>query len=152
MRSPALSDFAAKARPHMRLLLAVLLLALNNQSAAALSVDMPHGACRLTVQENSGGTITYGAMPRWVAFPAGTFSVQEIRSVLSARSHDQAQVPIRPESGSVSLSGSSELRSIHDAQLVRRLLEEGWKARLPPAIGTAEEEDYRWLASACSFT
>ena len=134
----------------MKFILGITLILLTH-GASPLSVDMPHGGCRLTVFENGGGTITFGAMPRWITVQVGTYDYLELWRLLRASSYPQAQVPIRPESGSVSLSNGSDLRSIEDKPLVRRLLERGWKARIPPASAD-EEEDHRWVSDACSLT
>ena len=141
----------ANAAAAMKSILATMLLALTSSvHADALSVDMPHGGCRLTIFDHGGGSISYGAMPRSAVVAAGTFDIGEMASSLAAHSHAQAQVPIRPESGSVSLPGSSELRSIDDASLVRTLLEQAWKARVVPATAR-EQEDERWVGDACAF-
>ena len=135
--------------PHEILLAGTLLVATHG--GAALSVDMPHGGCRLTVFENGSGTITFGAMPRWIRAPAGAFQFAELAQLLESNSHPQARMPITPERGSVSLRANAELRAIEDAALVRQLLEKAWSARLPPASGR-EQEDNQWVGRACKFS
>lgn len=116
----------------------------------ALSVDMPHGGCRLTVFQDGAGSIAFGAMPRSVEVPAGTFDFAKLVHSLEATSHLQTEVPIHSDVGSVSLPDAAKLRSITDAKLVRRLLEHGWSARISPPDPRAEE-DHRWVSDACSF-
>nr|WP_293249742.1 hypothetical protein [Panacagrimonas sp.] len=142
----------ANAAAAMKSILAAMLLALSpHANADALSVDLPHGGCRLTIFDDGGGSIGYGAMPRSAVVPPGTFDIRDVASSLAAHSHAQDQVPIRPQSGSVSLPGASELRSIQDAPRVRALLEQAWEARVVPATAR-EQEDERWVGDACAFT
>lgn len=117
----------------------------------AVSVDMPHGGCTLTVRKDGKAALHYGAMPRWVRVTPGTFDFDELVRSLHAASFPQSDRPSRSESlGTVSLPGSEELRLIDDRVLVRSLLERAWEARTAPTL-PAGEEDYRWVAKACGF-
>ncbi|MCF7222590.1 hypothetical protein [Marilutibacter chinensis] len=100
---------------------------------STLSVDFPHGGCRLTVHEDGGGTIAYAALPQQVRIEAGTFDPAEVTARLRSSSFPQAERPIDDGRGSVSLPDASPLRSIADGAMVRRLLQRAWDARLPPA-------------------
>lgn len=100
---------------------------------SALSVDFPHGGCRLTVHEDGGGTIAYAALPKLVKVKSGTFVFDEVTALLRTNSSPQSEVPMEPELGSVSLPDASPLRSVSDEAMVRVLLQRAWEARLPPA-------------------
>ena len=117
-----------------------------------VSVDLPHGGCRLTISKDGEASISYGAMPRWVRVAPSTFDFDQIVRLLQARSYPQSDLSVRNEStGTLSLPGSQELRFINDTALVRSLLERAWKARAAP-VWPSNNEDYRWVARACSFT
>ena len=118
----------------------------------AVSVDLPHGGCRLTIWKDGEASISYGAMPKWVRVAPRTFDFDQIARLLQARSYPQSDLFLRSESaGTLSLPGSQDLRFISDFALVRSLLERAWKARASPAW-PSDNEDYQWVARACSFT
>ena len=118
----------------------------------AVSVDMPHGGCQLTIWKDGKASISYGAMPRWVRVVPGTFQFDQTIRLLRAKSYPQSNRSARSESaGTLLLPESQDLRFINDSALVRSLLERAWKARAAPAR-PPENEDYQWVARACSFS
>lgn len=137
---------------------ALTLFALGNgahaqkHSVPAVSVDMPHGGCSLTIRKDGKALIRYGAMPRWVRVTPGAFDFDQLVPLLRAKSYPQSDRSLHGESvGTVSLPESERLRLIDDAALVRSLLERAWKARAAPTR-QSEDEDYRWVARACSLS
>ena len=116
-----------------------------------VSVDLPHGGCSLTIQMDGKASIHYGAMPRWVRVTPGTFEFDQIVLLLRANSHPQRERSWQSESvGTLLLPESQDLRFINDSALIRSLLERAWKARAAP-VWPSNDEDYRWVARACSF-
>lgn len=116
-----------------------------------LSVDMPHGGCGLTVRQDGTASIRFGAMPRWVRVAPGTFDFDQLASDLRNKSYPQntsrsTGYPI----GSLSLPESKDLLLIDDEELIRSLLEQAWRARVPPKT-PRELEDYDWVSKACSL-
>ncbi|NZA26816.1 hypothetical protein H0E84_10510 [Luteimonas sp. SJ-92] len=119
----------------------------------ALSVDLPHGGCRLTILEDGQASIHYGAAPRRVRVAPGTFDFDAVALSLRSGSYPQGDGAVRSDStGSVSLPDSQELRFVDDPVLVRSLLERAWRARAAPTQPFDSEENYRWVARACGFS
>ena len=118
----------------------------------SLSVDMPHGGCRLAVKKDGEASIFYGAMPRSVRVTPGTFNFDQLILLLRAKSYPQSDRSLHSEPvGTLSLPESQDLRFINDAALIRSLLEHAWKARAAPTQ-QFDDEDYRWIAKACAFS
>lgn len=118
----------------------------------AVSVDMPHGGCRLSLWKDGQASISYGAMPKWVRVSPGTFDFERMIELLRSRSSPQGddRPYDGPSAGTVALPGSEALRRIDDVGLVRSLLEKAWKARMVPSRdSTVEDRD--WIAKICSF-
>ncbi len=116
-----------------------------------LSVDMPHGGCSLTAQQDGSATIRFGAMPRWVQVAPQTFKFEQLVESLRAKSYAQrARNATGPQVGSLILPVSNDLLFLHDHELVRSLLEQAWRARVPPTF-PHESEDYAWVSKACSL-
>lgn len=135
----------------------VLLLSGNGADAQktpmpAVSVDMPHGGCRLFIWKDGQASISYGSMPRWVRVTPGTFDFDHVIGLLHSRSYPQGDRPFDSQSvGTVALPGSEALRRVDDVGLVRSLLEKAWRARMAPTPDSPAE-DYDWVAKVCSFT
>ncbi|HEX5739583.1 MAG TPA: hypothetical protein VFY22_13820 [Hydrogenophaga sp.] len=122
------------------------------QSMAALSVSAPSGGCRLTLLADGTGFMNYGAAPWRVSVAPDTFRFNELGMKLHEDSYAQRDRATRGEIvGTVSLPGSSELRFIDDARVVRPLLERAWSARLAPAPPFESEEHHQRIAGACGF-
>ena len=138
--------------------LAVLLFVVGDGAHAestvvpAVSVDLPHGGCQLTIWKDGKASISYGSSPRWVRVTPGTFEFDQIVRLLRAKSYSQGNRSARSDAaGTLLLLESQDLRFINDSALVRSLLERAWKARAAP-VRPSDNEDYRWVARACSFT
>jgi hypothetical protein len=117
----------------------------------AVSVDMPHGGCRLSIWKDGQASISYGSMPRWVSVTPGTFDFDQVIGLLHSRSYPQGDRPFDNQSvGTVALPGSEALRRIDDVGLVRSLLEKAWKARMAPTRDSPAEH-YDWVAKVCAF-
>lgn len=116
-----------------------------------LSVDMPHGGCRLTVGEDGAASIHFGATPRWVRVPPGTFIFEELAKTLRASAYPQtARKTEGPPVGSLSLPDESDLLFIDDHEAVRALLARAWGARARPQT-PREVEDHAWVSKTCSL-
>lgn len=116
-----------------------------------VSVDMPHGGCRLSIWKDGQASISYGAMPRWVRVAPGTFDFGHVTGLLRSRSHPQDERPLdRPPGGTVALPDSQALRRIDDVALFRSLLDTAWKARMAPARDSPAE-DHGWVAKVCGL-
>jgi len=87
--------------------------------APIVTVDMPHGGCRLIVNSDGSGSLTYGALPAWIRVKPGTFQpaalVDELRRVAIPQSGDEHPRPL----GSVSFGKSEELFLFSDKELAR---------------------------------
>jgi len=119
--------------------------------AATVTVDLPHGGCRLSIRDDGEASLSYGSMPRWVRVAPGTFDFDHVVELLDASSSPQGDRPFdSAATGTVSLPGSQALRLVDDAGLVRSLLEKAWRARLAPADDSTAE-DHDWVANACAF-
>ncbi|WP_145985502.1 hypothetical protein [Marilutibacter maris] len=114
------------------LLLSLMLASGGDVAGDVVSVDFPHGHCRVNVRESGGGTIAFAALPHMIDIEPGTFDFAEVADLLQRNSSPQSEVPMTPETGSVSLFGDSLVRSLTDEALFRRLLERAWQARIPP--------------------
>jgi hypothetical protein len=140
---------------------ALACIALNAVSACALtqtapgrtlSVDMPHGSCRLTASQDGEASISFGAMPRWIQVTPHTFSFEQLAKSLrdksrSQRNHNAQEIP----HGGLSFSGTGgTVLFIYDRELVRSLIERAWKARVLPKT-PREVEDYAWVSKACAL-
>lgn len=116
-----------------------------------LSVDMPHGGCSLTAQQDGSASIHFGAMPRWIHVAPGTFGFEELVKLLRAKSFPQSsRETTGPQVGSLLLPGSQDLLFIDDRETVSSLLERAWRAQVHP-ITPHEIEDYAWVSKACSL-
>lgn len=117
----------------------------------ALSVDMPHGGCRLSIWKDGQASISYGSMPRRVRVIPGTFDFDRVADLLRIKSYQPDDRPFDgPSTGSVALPGSQALRWVDDMGWVRSLLQQAWKARIAPASDSAVE-DHHWVAQTCSL-
>jgi hypothetical protein len=117
-----------------------------------VSVDMPHGGCRLSIWKDGQASISYGSMPKWVSVTPGTFDFDQVIGLLRSRSYPQDDRPFDSQStGTVALPGSEGLRRIDYVGLVRSLLEKAWKARIAPRRDWPAE-DHDWVAKVCAFT
>jgi len=121
------------------------------QSEATLSMDTPHGGCRLTLRSDGSGYINYGAAPWRVSVASDTFRFDELVVQLQQQSYAQRDRATRSEvAGTVSLPGSPDLRFI-DAGVVQPMLERAWEARQAPAPPFESEDHHQRIASACGF-
>jgi hypothetical protein len=119
----------------------------------ALSVDMPHGGCRLSIWKDGQAWIAYGSMPRRVAVTPGTFDFDRVADLLRAKSYAPDDRPFDGQRvGTVALPGpeAEGLRRIEDAGWVRSLLDRAWKARMAPSRDSPAE-DHGWVAEVCAF-
>lgn len=132
----------------------VLLLIVSTMASAAsaklLSVDLPHGGCRLALRSDGSGHLSYGALPRYVEFGPGSLAFEAVEQALLRASRPQPQLPMRLAAGSVTLPGSAELRSLQDAEPVPALFRKAWDARAP-ALDARQAEDQAWIGRACEL-
>jgi hypothetical protein len=119
--------------------------------SSRLIVDMPHGACRLEVDSDGGGSLAYGAMPRWVYVRPGTFDFKKTKRVLRDKSYPQSErTAAAARVGTLSLPGSEELLLIDDHALVEKLMVQAWRGKVAPETAR-ESEDHLWISKACSL-
>jgi hypothetical protein len=87
--------------------------------APIVTFDMPHGGCRLLVNSDGSGSLTYGALPAWIKVKPGTFQpaalVDELRRVAIPQSDGEHPRP----PGSVSFGTSEEPFLFGDKELAR---------------------------------
>jgi hypothetical protein len=144
-----------------RIVAALTCIALNAGSACALaqtaaihslSVDMPHGSCRLTASQDGEASISFGAMPRWIQVKPHTFSFEQLAKSLRDKSHSRRDNNARelPYGGLSFSSTDGTVLFIYDHELVRSLIERAWKARVLPNT-PREVEDYAWVSKACAL-
>lgn len=119
---------------------------------APLSLMQADGGCSLTIFPDGSGDISHGASPQKVRAPARTFDFASTLRLFRADAAAETAAA-RPRTGNAGavFPGSSEVRPIHDAGRVRLLIEQGWKARLPPRAGLHEDESYQWIRRACDL-
>lgn len=133
------------------LLLSAKAAALEGGREEWITVDLPHGGCRLTVWSDGSGVLRYGAAPWGVVVAQGSFDVLSLADSLTERSYLPEDVAIRtPEEGSVRLPGAEALRFIRDAAFVRGVLMQAWAARTGPAH-PGREEAVAWVGGACGL-
>ncbi|MDR6990172.1 hypothetical protein [Luteimonas sp. 3794] len=126
--------------------------AAHESSVPGLIVDMPHGGCRLVVQQDGNASISYGAMPKLIRVAPGTFNFNELVLLLREKSYPQSDRSLHDEPvGTLLLPEEQDLLLINDAFLVSSLLERAWKARAAPTR-QFDDESYRWVAEACAFS
>lgn len=148
---PATSNKALAALICMALIVCSPSVFAQKSPAQWLSVDMPHGGCSLTVGEDGSASIHFGAMPKWVRVPPGTFNFEQLAKWLRAKSHPQsARKAAGAVVGSLSLPDSKDLLFIDERHVVRSLLERAWGVRTPPDT-PLEVEDYAWVSGVCSL-
>lgn len=121
----------------------------ESDGSRPFDVTLPPGECRLTLFPDGSANLHYGAAP-WVVRVAPQtfdFSPQLHRfEQLARQSMDAAGTP---DVGLV-LPGTSVEMRLQDAAHVRQLLEQAWRARLPPA--NEFEQGYPDLIrQACGF-
>lgn len=118
---------------------------------AVLHLSHPPGSCTLTLLDNGGGQLHYGAAARRVTFPAGTFAVPSVRaralSLVQTRPTDGSQHA--PDYATVLFPPDNQPRWITAVSWVRQQLEQGWLARRPAPPASAD--DVRWIKQACDF-
>lgn len=126
----------------------------EKQHYGALTVELPHGGCRLTIFPDGSGNIHYGAAPGTVRVAARTFDFDRMLHLLQP---DTVPRPARArgsdEVASIVLPGTSEAKPFKDAALVRNLLEQGWTSRRPPGAQFLENEEraHAWIRRTCDF-
>jgi hypothetical protein len=123
------------------------------QAAAVrtLSVDMPHGSCRLTVSQDGEASVSFGAMPRWIQVTPHAFNFEHLAKSLRDKSHlHRAHNNAERPYGGLSFSDSSTVLFIYDHKLIRSAIERAWRARVAPKT-PREIEDYAWVSKACAL-
>ncbi len=123
----------------------------QEQSSRQITVDMPHGGCRLGVSQDGSASIAFGAMPRWVHVKGGVIDFAELKVALKTRSYPQRDFnAAKSHVGGLSLPGTQELLFIDDYDFVRWQLERAWSARVLPKT-EREIEDDAWISKACAL-
>lgn len=129
------------------------LFANDGQPHRSLLVSLPAGGCTLTILSDGSGRINYGAAPHTVKVAARTFDFDRIAESLSSDSLPWPGSAVDTVPPSVVLPGSNEPRLVEDASVVRNLLEQGWRARLPPQAISYDHENrqHAWVKRVCAF-
>jgi hypothetical protein len=122
----------------------------DTSGATLLSVDLPHGGCRLALRPDGSGHLSYGALPRYVEFASGSFEFKAVEQALMRASRPQSQMPLRHAAGAVTLPGSAELRSLQDAEHASDLFRKAWGARAA-TLDARQAEDQESIGRACGF-
>lgn len=99
---------------------------------------------------DGSASIYYGAMPRWVNVPAGTFRFERLAKKLRAKSYSQSAEGAVELPGGLFFSDSTELLVIDEYRLFRSLIERAWQARELPKT-PQEAEDAEWISKACAL-
>lgn len=118
-----------------------------------LSVDLPHGGCRLMLRQGGAASLSYGALPRSVEVQEGALDFDHVLPALLARALPQSERKNRPEGqvfGGLVLSADGEVLLIDDQAFVRGLIERAWGGRMPP-MSAREFEDRAWIAKLCAL-
>ena len=142
---------------HVKLLAATSLLLAGSACAQdarvpSLVVDLPHGGCMLHVSKDGAAALSYGSMPRWIEVARNTFDFDKLVIALRSRPGSPTGDALLPRTGgSFSLPGDDGVvRFTQDEAFVRELLQRAWRARVAPKT-TQEQDDSRWVATACSL-
>jgi len=125
------------------------------EACDSIVLDMPHGGRRIAVETDGSGTYTYGALPAFGTFPAGTFVFEELyhdlRAVVERRPRETGEA-----SGTVQFltdpGSSGELFFVYDRDLLVDLLNTAFASRMEPTyewqIEAVRRLNELWLAEA----
>lgn len=129
------------------------LFANDGQPRRSLGVSLPNGGCTLAILSDGSGRIYYGAAAHTVRVAARTFDFDRIVESLSSESLPWPGSAVDTVPPSVILPGSNEPRLVEDASVVRNLLEQGWRARLPAQAIQVDHErrQHAWVKRVCDF-
>lgn len=111
----------ASMRVHAWILALLLPAALKAESVAAtiVTLDMPHGGCRLVVRSDGSGSLAYGALPGLIRVKPGTFEpaglADDLRRVAIPQSDGEHPRP----PGTLRFAGSDELYLFADKEFAR---------------------------------
>ncbi len=118
-------------------------------------MDMPHGGRRIAVEPDGSGTYTYGALPVFGSFPAGTFAFEELyhelRAVAERRPRETSET-----CGTVQFltdwESSGDLFFVYDHDLLVDLLNTAFTNRMEPTfeweIDAVRRLNEIWLAES----
>jgi hypothetical protein len=114
------------------------------EAAPVLTFDMPHGHCRVSVQNDGSARLGYGALPEWVQVRPGTFDSEALLRRFKAISRPQQQrdrEPLKPPIGAVTFGLQSEPWLFNDEAFATALLRRAWEFRVPPRDATERLEE-----------
>jgi hypothetical protein len=97
-----------------------------------LTIDMPYGACRLTVREDGSAGLHYGELPQHVRIRKGTFDLDDLNSAIRNRvsSIEADRLKLAPPVGSVRLSSHAGTLWFNDEAFAQSLFRKAWVNRL----------------------
>jgi hypothetical protein len=125
------------------------------EACDSIVLDMPHGGRRIAVELDGSGTYSYGALPAFGTFEAGTFVFEELynelRAVAERRPRETAEacgtVQFLTDRGS-----GGELFFVYDRELLAGLLNTAFANRAEPTedweIDAVRRLNEIWLAEA----
>jgi hypothetical protein len=123
------------------------------EACDSIVLDMPHGGRWIAVEPDGSGTYSYGALPAFGTFDAGTFEFEELynelRAVVERRPRDTAET-----CGTVqfytSRGSGGESFFVYDHELLMGLLNTAFDNRVEPTevweIDAVRRLNEIWLA------
>jgi hypothetical protein len=116
-----------------------------------LTIDMPYGACRVTVLEDGSAMLFYGALPQHVRVKNGTFNVDDLNA--SIRNHlrvEADRLKLVPPVGSVRLGSQAETLWFNDEAFAKSIFHKAWVNRLR-GVQLVQRQDEKLLSRFCAI-
>ena len=116
-----------------------------------LTIDMPYGACRLTVLKDGSATLFYGELPQHVRVKKGTFDLDELNA--SIRNHVKVEadrLKLAPPVGSARLSSQAKTLWFNDEAFAKSIFHKAWVNRLR-GVQLVQRQDEKLLSKFCAI-
>jgi hypothetical protein len=120
--------------------------------ARSLTIDMPYGACRLTVLEDGSARLYYGELLQHVPIKKGTFDLDDLNASIRNRvsSIGADRLKLAPPVGSVQLGVQAGTLWFNDEAFAQSLFQKAWVNRLH-GILPVQLRDQKLLSRFCKI-
>lgn len=118
---------------------------------ARLTLDMPHGGCRLTVLASGAGRLAYGALPAWIDVRPGTFEPGGVLSLFRSLAKPESdRSAMKPPVGSLTFHPQEEKQWFDAAVPAQALFRRALENRSPTQVSNLYPEAEAIIVKACS--
>jgi hypothetical protein len=115
------------------------------------TIEMPYGACRLTVLEEGSARLYYGELLQHVPIKKGTFDLDDLNASIRNRVNVETdRLKLAPPVGSVRLSSQAGTLWFNDEAFAQLLFQKAWVNR-QHGIQPVQMRDQNLLSRFCKI-